>query len=203
MTLPQLTFSLLNLDSGFLGFQPRSVGGEVWVDNIKASSIDHFSYTGPPLPEVPYDAGALLTNWEVIGPMDRTEDDIAYHPENARRKWRSFDVDARGAVLSGTVTEFHGPKDIAYFRTRFSHDQDEEMCLHISTVNDLAMWVNGRFTWFVPRGDYAWFDFWNNPKHAGQRIPIVVRKGENQVVLRVQGGVYATGGFYARLEKLN
>ena len=44
------------------------------------------------------------------------------------------------------------------------------------------------------------FDFPSNPAHRGQRIPVPLQRGDNHLVLRVRGGVYASGGFYARME---
>jgi hypothetical protein len=89
---------------------------------------------------------------------------------------------------------------VAYFRTRYQSSKNEEAFLLISTVDDLALWINGRFHWFVPRGRHAWYDFWKNPEHAGQKIPISLVHGANEFVLRVRGGQYATGGFYVRIE---
>jgi hypothetical protein len=201
MVTPQLTFTLADLSSGSLGLQPRSVGGEVWVDNIRVESIPGFSYNGPPRPAISYETSSLLTKWEVLGPLDRTRDDAARNPDAKGNSWRSFPTDRRGAVLTSMITDYHGPRTVAYFRTRFQHDQNEEIFLEISTVDDLAMWLNGRFYWFIPRGEKAWFDFWKNPQHAGQRIPIPARKGENQIVFRARGGAYATGGFFVRIDQ--
>jgi hypothetical protein len=201
MTAPQLTFPLKSLpDTGFFGLQPRSVGGEVWVDNIVVDSIDAFSFKGPRRPEIPYETKSLITNWEVLGPLEKFQDDIARNPEGKRNSWRPFVPDERGAVITGMITEYRGPRSVAYFRTRFQHARNEEFILHISTVDDLALWVNGRFWWFIPRMENIWFDFWKNPEHAGLRITITLRKGENQIVLRARSGVYASGGFYSRLE---
>ncbi len=72
--------------------------------------------------------------------------------------------------------------------------------LHVSTVDDLTLWVNGRFRSFIMREELAWHDFWRNPAHEGQRIAIALREGANDIVLRVRGGVYASGGFFARIE---
>lgn len=46
----------------------------------------------------------------------------------------------------------------------------------------------------------AWYDFWTNENHAGQRIPVELIAGENEIVIRVRGGVHASGGFFARVE---
>jgi hypothetical protein len=198
MKIPQLTYSLFELNVGSVGVQPRSVGGEVWIDNIMVSSIQKFSYAGPPRPAIEYDATSLLTSWQVMGPFDRTQDDIARRSN--QYTWKEFKTDGRGAVVTGTILDYLGPKTVAYFRTTVNHDKIGESILQVSTVDDLALWVNGRFRWFIPRNELAWFDFWKNTEHHGQRIPIPLVKGENEIVLRVRGGIYATGGFFARIE---
>ncbi|MCI0413348.1 hypothetical protein L0222_11185 [bacterium] len=201
MSTPQLTYPLRSLKtSGHFGLQPRSVGGEVWVDNIVVDSIKTFTYKGPSRPAISYETESLLTRWEVLGPLERNKDDVPRNTDAKGNSWRSFATDERGAVITAMVTDYQGPRTVAYFRTRFEHGKDEELFLHISTVDDLAVWVNGRFQWFIPRDENAWFDFRKKPEHAGQRIPIPIRKGENQIVVRARGGVYASGGFYACLE---
>lgn len=200
METPQLTFSSLELNSGAIGLKPRSVGSEVWVDNLKVESIDSLAYPGPALPPVDYYAESLLTEWEVIGPLPRTDDIVARRPWESRDRWRSFQADHRGAVVTGRVVDFHGPNTVAYFRTRFTASESGDAVLHLSTVDDLALWVNGRFWWFIGRDRLAWYDFWSNPEHEGQRIPIALVEGENEIVLRVRGGAYASGGFFARIE---
>ena len=199
---PQLTFPLFEFDSGAVGLQPRSVGGDVWVDNVKVTSISKLSYAGPPRPfEFQYDPEALLTDWRVAGPMPRTDDAIARDPESHPDAWRHFETDARGAVVTGRVVDYHGPNTVAYFRTQVITDKGGPAELSISTIDDLALWVNGRFHWFVPRADHAWYDFWRNPEHEGQRIPLQLATGRNEIVLRVRGGTYASGGFYAWIER--
>jgi hypothetical protein len=196
---PQMTFPFFELDSGPVGLQPRSVGGDVWVDNVRATAIDRFSYDGPPLPAPAYDPGALATDWQVIGPLTRTEDEIAESPDAPGRAWKPFETDARGAVVTARVVDFHGPETVAYFRTTVSRPAPGPAALEFSTVDDLAIWVNGRFMGFYSRGRAAWFDFHRAPPHAGTSIPVALSAGENDVVIRVRGGVYASGGFFARV----
>ena len=90
---------------------------------------------------------------------------------------------------------------MAYFRTSVHSDAASQVLLHLSTIDDLSIWVNGRFHWFLDRRGSAWHDFARNPEHEGQRIPLDLKAGTNQIVIRVRGGVYATGGFYAALER--
>jgi len=201
MDVPQLTFSYLELEGGAVGLQPRSVGGDVWVDNISVSSIPAFAYVGPPLPAPHYRPDSLLTDWQVAGPFARTVDHLARHPDSLPQLWRLFSTDGRGAVISATVVEYHGPHTVAYFRTTVQSAVPGPATLHLSTVDDLAIWINGRFHWFVQRDGLAWWDFWFNEEHRGRRIPIELRQGANEIVIRVRGGVYASGGFFARLER--
>jgi hypothetical protein len=196
---PQMTFSQFELDSGALGLQPRSVGGDVWVDNVRVTAIDRLSYDGPPIPDVRHDPGPHVKRWEVLGPFTRTDDEIARSPASPSLQWRPFEPDARGAVVTGRIVDYHGPNTVAYFRTRVTRASDGPAKLQISTADDLALWVNGRFAWFIPRGDAAWFDFSRNPSHAGRTIPLDLRAGENDLVFRARGGVYASGGFFARI----
>ena len=196
---PQMTFAEFELDSGALGLQPRSVGGDVWVDNVRVTAIDRLSYEGPPIPDVQHHPASFLTRWEVLGPLTRTDDDIARSPASPALRWKPFETDARGAVVTGRVVDYHGPDTVAYFRTRLSRASSGRVELQISTADDLALWVNGRFAWFIPRGNAAWFDFDRTPSHAGQSIPLDLSAGENELVFRARGGVYASGGFFARI----
>lgn len=193
MTTPAMTFPHFEHGSGAIGLQPRSVGGPVWIDNVSIVEIDRLSHAGD---QLRYETSGLLTSWEVAGPFAGTADEIA---RGTRAAWRPYATDARGAVVTGAITDFHGPNTVAYFRTSVPAQAASAGVLEFSTIDDLAVWVNGRFHWFVPRGSAAWFDFATNPKHAGQKIPIDLKAGENSIVIRVRGGAYATGGFYARL----
>lgn len=197
MTTPQLTFPHFSGSAGRVGLEPRSVGGPVRVDNIRVTEITRLGYQGPARPRAfASQQGELIHQWQVIGPLPRTRDSIAQLP--ARQDWRPFETDRRGAVVSARVVDYHGNDAVAYFRTRISVPADTGGFLHFSSVDDLALWVNGHFAWFIPRGDMAWFDFWTNDTHKGQRIPVRLRQGDNDIVLRVRGGVYASGGFFAR-----
>jgi hypothetical protein len=110
-------------------------------------------------------------------------------------------VDARGAVVTGRAVDYHGRRTVAYFRTSVQSLREQSAELQVSTADDLAVWVNGKFISFVARQDAAWHDFHSNTLHAGRRVPLSLRAGSNDVVVRVRGGVYATGGFFARIVK--
>jgi hypothetical protein len=201
MDIPRLTFALGASGSGAVGLQPRSVGGDVWVDNVVVTPIERFAYGGVPMPAPVYTPDSLITRWEVAGPFTRTRDSIAQVPRSAAGPWRSFVTDARGGIATAEVVDFHGDRTVAYFRTKIVAPTAGRATLHFSTVDDLALWVNGRFTWFIPRGDAAWFDVGQTTNHVGRKIPVDLDAGENTIVVRVRGGSYAGGGFFVRLER--
>ncbi len=195
---PQLTFSIPEPGPGLIGFQPRSVGGEVWVDNVRVTSIRRFSHTGPPQPAALAPDPSPLS-WEVLGPQAATNDVAAI--DAASPGWRPFALDPRTALETGRVVDYHGPDTVAYFRTTILAARDGTVTLRLSTIDDLALWLNGRFQGFVPKQDSAWADYWSNPAHKGDEMPLALKAGENRIVIRVRGGSYAAGGFYARVER--
>lgn len=195
METPRLTFSFLELTSGAIGFQPRCCGGPTWIDNIRVSSIASLQYDGPPRPSIDYGANPVVRTWEVAGPYPEHHDDVARNHDS--RDWRPYQPDGRGAVISGAVTDWTGDSTVAYFRAHVTVPRDTTVVLGLSSVDDLALWVNGHFLGYVAGQGLAWHDFWTNPDHDGVREPIRVRRGRNDFVFRVRGGVYASGGFYA------
>ena len=52
------------------------------MSNVKVTQISGFSYKGKPQPEIKYETESLLTNWEVIGNLSLTNDEIARNPAN-------------------------------------------------------------------------------------------------------------------------
>jgi hypothetical protein len=200
MQTPQVTFPYYEGVAGHVGFQPRSVGFPVWLDNIRVTSIEAPAYTGPALPTVAYQPDSLVTSWEVIGPLTAHDDAIGRGESHTLDQWRPFTADPRGAVLTGRVTQYAGERTVAYFQATVHADAPRDMIFHYSSADALVVWVNGRFRGFPPSTGYAWYDFWYNPDHEGYRLPVQLRAGANHIVVRVQGGQYATGGFFARIE---
>lgn len=216
MTTPKVTFGLYEGTSGMVGFNPRVAGWPVWIDNVRVTSIDALSYEGPDIPEPAYEPERLITKWEAIGPLAQPEVEIE-RESNADAAtigvrgdtlaWRPFDVDARGAVVTGRVTEYDGSRPVAYFRTVVRSESGGEAQLHISTTDELALWINGRFDGFIYRNGYvfggedwnAWWDFWKNPDHSVDELPVTLEPGANALVFRVRNGQFASGGFFARL----
>ncbi len=218
MSVPKLTFNLFEYSSGLVGLKPRVTGDPVWIDNIRVTSIKNLSYTGPDLPEIVYEPDSLVSDWEVIGPLNNpnTAIELTSDPLKAEivtdditHTWKPFTVDARGAVITGKITEYEGEHPVAYFRTIIESDREKDVILHFSSVDEIAHWVNNRFQGFIYRDGYislpkndwnAWYDFWKNPDHAGRRIPSHLRAGLNQIVVRVRNGQFASGGFFLHIE---
>jgi hypothetical protein len=209
LTTPKITFELPDLDSGPAGLKPRVVGGAVWVDNVRVEDLDGFSYQGPSLPrDVDYRPDLLVTDWEVLGPLPRAVEALEFASPpyesvtlagEGEYSWRNFQIDRRGGVLTGRVVDFHGPNTVAYFRTDLTVPEGVEARLELSSVDDLALWRNGAFQGYRYAEDLAWHDFGRNPDHpvTGWSLPLL--PGMNHILIRVRGGRYASGGFFARL----
>ncbi len=217
MTTPKVTFDFYERDRGMAGFKPRVVGGGVWVDNVRVVAIDRLSYRGPRLPAaLDYRPETLLTDWQVLGPLTRAHAEIeragrvgdgGVSPKGGERnifddgalhRWRAFATDPRGAVITGRVTEFSGSRTVAYFRTSVEVAEGERARLQFSSIDTVAVWVDGVFEDYWPDPPYArnaWYDFRDTEDDAG----LALGPGVNHLLIRVRGGQYATGGFYARV----
>lgn len=118
-------------------------------------------------------------------------------------------TDRHGAVITARLTRYLGDRPVAYFRARVASESAREAVLHLSSTEELALWVNGRFLGFVYRDGYvsgdndwnAWYDFATNPQHAGRRITIDLLVGDNEILVRSRARQFATGGFFAELEE--
>jgi hypothetical protein len=216
MVTPKITYALYERTSGQVGFNSRVVGSPAWIDNIRVTSIERLQYDGPPIPDIPYRSDSLITDWEVIGPVagataaiERSGPGPRVLDSGQEYTWQPFKTDLRGAVISGRVTEFRGGRPVAYFRTTMAAAEQQQAVLHFSSVDELAVWVNGRFQGYVYRKGYvddgdwnAWYDFWENPDHEGSRVTVDLESGENHIVIRTYNGHFASGGFFARWERL-
>jgi hypothetical protein len=215
MVTPKITYALYERTSGQIGFNSRVTGSPVWIDNIRVTSIERLEYDGPGIPDISYRTGSLITDWEFIGPVaganaaiERSGPGPRVNDSGREYTWLAFETDLRGAVISGRVTEFRAGRPVAYFRTTMFADESRQAILHFSSVDELAVWVNGRFQGYVYRQGYldsgdwnAWYDFWANPDHEGRRITVDLVGGENHVVIRAYNGQFASGGFFARWEE--
>ena len=86
MTKPKLTFDLYEHSTGLIGFRPRVTGSPVWIDNVKITILNNFSYKGPNIPDIKYFPDSLITNWEAIGPFDKPQVEI----EKSENKSKEF-----------------------------------------------------------------------------------------------------------------
>jgi len=208
MVTPKVTYALYERTSGQVGFNSRVAGSPAWIDNVRVTSIEQLQYDGPGIPDISYRPDLLITDWEVIGPVAGATAAIERSGSGPQYTWRPFETDLRGAVISGRVTEFRGGRPVAYFRTTMAADEPRQAVLHFSSVDELAVWVNGRFQGYVYRQGYvddgdwnAWYDFWENPDHEGRRVTVDLEAGMNHIVIRTYNGQFASGGFFARWEQ--
>ncbi|WP_299112062.1 hypothetical protein [uncultured Winogradskyella sp.] len=209
LKIPKIIFPLFELSSGMVGFQPRVSGGSVWLDNIKLSKIDNFSYKGESTPKIDYSPEDLVTNWEVAGPFSKPNQLIENGIKESKIKWRKFNTDLRGGVITGRVTEYDNENTVAYFKTNIVSDSEKEIILNFSTIDELTLFLNKRFIGRIYRDAYrspgndwnAWFDFYNNPKHKGRVYRAQLKKGVNELIIKVRNGQFASGGFFLKLDK--
>jgi len=208
MAVPKVTFDYYERNSGKAGFKPRVVGGPVWIDDIRVVAIDSLGYTGVRQPEgIDYGAAELVTDWRVLGPLTRAYPEVErvaapgaemIIDDGLERRWQPFAADPRGAVVTGQVVEYLGSRTVAYFATTITVGAGEAVELQFSSMDDLAIWSNGVFEAYVDRDTFGWYDFGRNPEHPpSARLPL--EQGVNHVLVRVRGGIYATGGFFSRV----
>lgn len=218
MKRPKITFDHFELKSGKIGFQPRVTGGAVWIDDIKVTPIKQLAYQGENIPFITYEPDFLLTKWEAFGPLTKPNlaieravdfDDVSLDINGVSFGWKNFKTDARGALITGRITEYEGENTVAYFRTFLNVEEDKTVILHFTTTDELALYLNGKDAGRIYRDGYvskdndwnAWYDFWKNPEHKGRKKKLSLKKGMNQLVVRVRNGQFASGGFFAYVEK--
>lgn len=215
MQLPKIIFKHFEFSSGKIGFQPRVVGGAVWIDNIVIRSIQEFTYKGEDIPNIIYEPDSLITDWEVLGPLNKQNptlerckntDTCTIVIDGKNYPWKPFETDKRGCVVTGKITEYEGANTVAYFRTSIIAEQNESVKLHFTTTDELTLYVNGRDHGRIYRDGYvsgyndwnAWYDFWKNTDHAGRYITLPLKKGKNELIIKVRNGQFASGGFFVK-----
>ncbi len=211
METPKVTFPYFELDSGKAGFKPRVVGGPVWIDNLRVIAIDELSYRGSMLPAgVEHEPGRMVRSWRVLGPLEATHTELERRPlppsagvveDGVEHRWREFETDGRGAVVTGRVVDFLGEDTVAYFHTTIEVPDGSAAVLEFSSIDDLTLWLNGQFEGYSYADNYAWYDFSVNPDHPPSpytSLGLVV--GTNHVLIRIRGGRYASGGFFAAVK---
>ncbi|MBQ0734263.1 hypothetical protein [Aquimarina celericrescens] len=218
MQRPKITFDHFELKSGKIGFQPRVTGGAVWIDDIKVTSIKQLNYKGENIPTIKYEPDSLITKWEVFGPLTKpysaieqtaNYNDVSMEIDEKKSMWENFETDARGALITGRITEYQGENTVAYFRTLLIAEEDKTVTLHFTTTDELALYLNGKDAGRVYRDGYvskdndwnAWYDFYKNPEHKGRKKRISLKQGKNQLIIRVRNGQFASGGFFIYMER--
>lgn len=206
MKTPRVTYNFFEFSNGRIGFKPRFAGSPVWVDNIKVASIEDTSYKGPILPRgVIYKPEKLITSWRVIGPFSRRMKEIeteGFVPGKSHRfqgsvyNWQPFKADPRGCVVSGRVTQRFSGKFFAYFLTEIFSEEKQEVSLMFSTNNPLVVWINNDMAGEVKAQFTSWYDFMDNPQHAGETVKVVLNPGQNHLMVLVKGGRYSGDAFY-------
>jgi hypothetical protein len=208
MNVPKVTFDLYEHAGGKAGFKPRVVGGSTWLDNVRATAIEKLTYQGPRQPPgIEHRPDQLVTSWKALGPLAGSNSELERAADPGARAvieagveyaWRDFEVDPRGAVVTGRVTDFLGRRTVAYFLTTIEIPEGEAGRFEFSSIDHLAFWVNGRFEGYSYRDRLAWHDFGRNPDHP-PTASLPLQEGMNRVLIRARGGVYASGGFFARV----
>ena len=120
---------------------------------------------------------------------------VSVEAAGTRHRWSRFDTDARGAVVTGQVVDFLGSRTVAYFMTKINVSADAQAVFEVSSLDDTAYWINGEFQGYAYGTRFAWYDFREEP------IELELAPGENTVLIRVRGGKYAGGGFFARIRR--
>ena len=208
MTTPKVTFPFFEFSSGKIGFEPRVIGSEVWIDNIKVQPLKELTFKGHQPQNIDYKKEHLLTQWQAIGPFRQIHEAIekegfvptqTYKAHNTSYHWQPFQTDGRGCVVGGKILEWVSLKIHAYFHTNIAAKNNQKATLHFSTTNDLVVWLNGEKIGEIEGKFKAWYDLLDNPKHAGQKLEIVLKKGNNSLMILEKGmgwDGYAGDGFF-------
>lgn len=195
LTSPVVTFDLFPRESGGIGFEARPGGGApVWVDDVVVTSLPPSDAPGP--------TEADAARWEILGPfgLDRLEGMEA--PELPEEGWKPLVPDPRGALITGFTTQYRsGEQSVAFLRRRFALGSDEAspVWLAASSANRLDVWLNGYFRGTVAEERFIWSDYLTSKKNPGARLPLIPRKGENEIVIRLHGDNFAGGGLFLDL----
>lgn len=205
---PSMTFPFGAPERGAFGFKARNPGRQACIDDLRVVPLTEFSYAGPRRPDVSYRPDELITEWEVLGPLQSFQPDVEVDADTEgpfrladgrRVDWEPFASDPRGAVVTSRVTEYRGGRRVAYFRTDLRSDVAREAVLEFASADALAMWLNGDFVGFGPAQSTAWWDAAPETPHEPVRATVALRPGSNRLLVRAIGGTYASGGFFLRV----
>ncbi|MCP4151091.1 MAG: hypothetical protein GY757_25325 [bacterium] len=210
METPKITFEHFENNAGRVGFKPRDLGSECWVDNISVTTIETFSYTGAPKPEGRnYKPEKLLTRWDAIGPFTGRQEKIekdgyipakTYTYRNEKLKWKPFKTDGRGCVVTGRMLRKFDTSVFAYFHTVIQSQQKREAVLEFCCTHRLLLWVNNKPAGRVKVEQMAEYGFTETDRD-GIKMKITLKPGTNHIMVMAGGGRSGGDGFYAHLEE--
>ncbi len=201
---PVFSTSVIRNPPGRVGLEARPGGGDpVWVDDIRIRRLAQAATSAVPA-SVGDDSVPRLSAWEVYeGPLNLSDKEPLPALPDADA-WTPAMQDARGAVIPAAHarTLSNGDRDVVV-RSRFDayvRDKDVPTRLHLSSANDLTVWLNGQLVGTVARGDYIWSDHASNVARKGTTIALQPKAGENEITILVKGGRFAGGGMFVELE---
>jgi hypothetical protein len=205
MEVPKVVFKYFEYPKGKIGFKPRLAGGDVWVDNISVDQIEDFSYSAPIESNgIEYRRDLMINEWKALGPFNQRIAEVELSEGNAPAvldeqayNWADFATDYRGCVIAGKICRYSTDQKFAYFSTYIDSEENREAEIQFSSLNNLHIWVNSKYLGSIEAQKYAWFDYLQNPKHAGNSLPISLRKGTNRILVLVEGANYSGDGFYS------
>jgi len=208
MEKPKVVFKYFEYPKGKMGFKPRLVGGEVWLDNISVDQIEGFSYsTSTGSNEIEYRQDLMINDWKALGPfnkriaeIEKSEKNVPIYFAEKEYDWSDFVTDTRGCLLAGKICRFSTDQKLAYFSSQVNSEKNTQTEIQFSSLNNLHIWVNSKYAGAIEKQKHAWFDFFQEPEHAGNSLPISLRKGTNRILVLVEGGNYSGDGFYSRIK---
>ena len=200
METPARTFDWVH-DQGAFGLEARPGGGApVWVDDVVVTRLDTHGGRPESTPADPPEE--LLTTWEIQGPFEEhlDEEGLPGIVQLDSGDWRPKSTDPRGAVVAALDFDTNASnRGVVYLRAMYSVSDRSRQELAISTVNRLHVWLNWDFVGAVEPESYIWSDFLTNPDHAGTRLEIDSKPGNNEIIIRLDGERFAGGGFFLGL----
>lgn len=196
LTEPVVRFAEAPTAGGSLGLEARPGRGEpVWVDDIRVTALPERE---PPAALAP--PPARLGNWRYLPAVTEVLDARLEAPELAGQGWLDLEPDARGAIITGALTQSEsGDRDLLYLRASFTATADGTAWLAISSANRIDTWFRGFYRGTVAPERFIWSDHLTRPEHYGARFPLLVQEGLNEITLRVHGDRFAGGGFFAEV----
>ena len=209
MEKPKVVFEYFEYPNGKIGFKPRLVGGEVWLDNISVNQIESFSYSTPIRPtKIAYYKDSMINDWKALGPftkriteVEKSEENVPIVIDGQEYDWSNFPTDARGCLLAGKICRYATNQKLAYFSTHVDSKKNTQTEIQFSSLNTLHVWINSKYVGIIEAQKHAWYDSFQNPVHAGNSLPILLRKGRNRILVLVKGGNYSGDGFYSNIKK--